>query len=194
MERLKQQMNFILEIDKSKQINRQTYIADGSRKENDAEHSWHLAIMAFLMAEHANEKVDVARVMEMVLIHDLVEIDAGDTYAYDTKGYETKRAREEECADRVFGLLPEDQKEFIRNLWEEFESGETPEAKFANSLDKIQPVLLNDASNGKSWVEHEVHRPMILKRNEHTAEGSEKMWDYCKQIIDKNIENGKILE
>ena len=150
-ERLKQQMDFILEADKSKNIIRQTYLSDGSRKENDAEHSWHLALMCILLSEYANEKIDVLKTTAMVLIHDIVEIDAGDTYAYDTQGNTTKREREVKAADRIFNLLPADQAEKMRALWEEFEAGETPEARFAATLDKIQPVLLTNANNGKSW-------------------------------------------
>ena len=142
MERLQQQMKFILEVDKVKQIIRQTYLADGSRKENDAEHSWHLALMAVLLKEYANEEVDLAKVIPMVLLHDLVEIDAGDTYAYDQAGLATQRARETKAADRIFGMLPEDQGTKFRNLWEEFEAYETAEAKFAHVLDNCQPLLL----------------------------------------------------
>lgn len=178
MERLQQQMKFILEVDKVKQIIRQTYLADGSRKENDAEHSWHLALMAVLLKEYANEEVDLAKVIPMVLLHDLVEIDAGDTYAYDQAGLATQRARETKAADRIFGMLPEDQSTKFRNLWEEFEAYETAEAKFAHVLDNCQPLLLNDASGGKSWKEHTVHKSQIYKRNEHTAEGSREIWEY----------------
>lgn len=192
MLRLKQQMDFIVEVDKAKSIFRQTYLADGSRKENDAEHSWHLAMMAFLLAEHATEGVDVLRVMKMVLIHDLVEIDAGDTYAYDASGNETKRARELAAADRIFNLLPADQARELRGLWDEFEDGQTAEAKFAHTLDHSQPMLLNDASGGRSWREHEVHASQILARNAHTAEGSAAIWEYQKALLDKNIAAGNI--
>ena len=151
MERLKKQMEFIVEVDKVKKIIRQTYLADSSRKENDAEHSWHLALMAVLLQEYSNEEVDLARVIPMVLIHDLVEIDAGDTYAYDAAGSADKRERETKAADRIFALLPEDQGSWFRALWEEFEAYETAEAKFAHVLDNCQPLLLNDASDGLSW-------------------------------------------
>ena len=192
--RQKKQMDFILEIDKSKNVFRQTYISDGSRKENDAEHSWHLANMAFLLAEYANEPIDVLKVMKMVLIHDLVEIDAGDTYAYDSCGNETKKEREVAGARRLFSILPKDQEKLIWDLWEEFESGQTAEAKFARTLDHCQPVLLNDASGGRSWREHNVRREQIYGRNTRTHEGSEKVWRYVKGIIDKNIENGNIIQ
>ena len=194
MERLQKQMKFILEVDKVKEIFRQTYLSDGSRKENDAEHSWHLALMAVLLKEYANEEVDLLKVIPMVLIHDLVEIDAGDTYAYDQAGLATQRERETKAADRIFGLLPSDQAEVFRALWEEFEAYETAEAKFAHALDNCQPLFLNDASGGKSWKEHGVHKSQIYKRNEHTAEGSVEIWEYMKQLIDKHIQLGHVLD
>lgn len=194
MERLKKQMGFIVEVDKVKNIIRQTYLADGNRKENDAEHSWHLALMAVLLKEYSNEEVDLAKVVPMVLIHDLVEIDAGDTYAYDEAGAETKRERETKAADRIFGMLPEDQCKWFRELWEEFEAYETPEAKFAHVLDNCQPLLLNDASNGRSWAEHGVRKSQIYKRNEHTSEGSVEIWEYMKELIDKHIRLGNVID
>lgn len=194
MERLQKQMEFILEVDKVKEIVRQTYLTDGSRKENDAEHSWHLALMAVLLKEYANEEVDLEKVIPMVLIHDLVEIDAGDTYAYDQAGLATQRARETKAADRIFGMLPEDQGTKFRDIWEEFEAYETAEAKFAHVLDNCQPLILNDASGGKSWKEHTVHKSQIYKRNEHTGEGSREIWEYMKQLIEKHIQLGHVLE
>lgn len=191
-ERLEKQMEFILETDKIKQIGRQTYLADGSRKENDAEHSWHLALMCALLSEYANEKIDVGKTMLMVLIHDIVEIDAGDTYAYDEAGNTTKRGREVKAADRLFGLLPEDQGAYLCNLWEEFEESRTPEARFAMALDKIQPVLLNNASDGLSWREHDIELSQILRRNAATPDGSEELWEYAKKLILENVEKGNI--
>lgn len=192
-ERIRKQFEFLQEIDKEKTIFRQTYIADASRKENDAEHSWHLAMMVLIMAEYANEEIDVLHTMSMVLIHDLIEIDAGDTYAYDSAGNTTKRERELKAADRLFNILPEDQAEKIRALWDEFEEGVTPEAVFANSLDKIQPLMLNNASGGKSWEEHAVHLSQVLGRNERTPDGSRDMWDYAREnFIEPNI--GKTLQ
>lgn len=192
-ERIGKQFEFLQEIDKEKTIFRQTYIADASRKENDAEHSWHLAMMVLIMAEYANEEIDVLHTMSMVLIHDLIEIDAGDTYAYDSAGNTTKRERELKAADRLFNILPEDQAEKIRALWDEFEEGVTPEAVFANSLDKIQPLMLNNASGGKSWEEHAVHLSQVLGRNERTPDGSRDMWDYAREnFIEPNI--GKTLQ
>ena len=194
MERLEKQMEFILEVDKVKKIVRQTYPSDASRKENDAEHSWHLALMAVLLKEYSNEEVDLAKVIPMVLIHDLVEIDAGDTYAYDEAGAKTKRERETKAADRIFGLLPSDQGTWLRELWEEFEAYETAEAKFAHVLDNAQPLLLNDASNGRSWAEHGVHKSQIYKRNEHTSEGSREIWEYMKKLVDKHIQLGHVID
>lgn len=195
MNRIEQQMEFIKEVDKLKMIQRQTYLANGVRKENDAEHSWHLAMMCLILKEYANEEVDVLKVMSMVLIHDIIEIDAGDTYAFDDKGYETKREREVEAANRIFSILPEDQALYMRGIWEEFEELNSPEAKFAQALDKIQPMMLNDATNGKSWEEHKVKISQILKRNEKTEEGSKDLWEYALQnYIDKNVKRGKIVD
>ncbi len=194
MERLERQLRFLLELDKQKEIVRQTYLADASRKEGDAEHAWHLAVMAFLLADYANEEIDVLKTIKMVLLHDVVEIDAGDTYAYDTEGSKTKRIREERAADRIYGMLPEDQKQEYRALWEEFEQRETPEAKFANTLDKVQPALLNHASGGKSWREHGIKKEQILNRNRTTHEGSETLWEYIRTLIEENTQKGNIKE
>lgn len=193
-ERIEKQFAFIKEIDKEKQIGRQTYLSNASRKENDAEHAWHMAIMAFLLSEYANEKVDLLKTILMLLIHDIVEIDAGDTYAYDESGKKTQRKREVLAADRIFGMLPDDQKEHMRNLWEEFEEAKTPEAKFARTMDYIQPIMMNDAAGGRSWVEHGISLEQILNRNVHTPDGSKELWDYAKKTwIDKNVEKGNIL-
>lgn len=195
MDRLEQQMNFILEVDKLKKIGRQTYLSDGSRKENDAEHSWHLALMAILLGEHANEKVDVLKVVSLVLIHDIIEIDAGDTYAYDDEGNKTKREREEKAADRIFNLLPKDQAVYMRELWEEFEAGETPEARFAHALDNVQPTMLNDASGGRAWNEHGVHISRIFNRNASTEKGSKNLWEFAKgNYVEPNVKKGNIID
>lgn len=191
-ERLKKQMEFVLELDKLKHVMRQSYVADGSRHENDTEHSWHLALMAMLLSEYANEKVDMLHVIKMVLIHDAVEIDAGDTYAYDAAGNATKRQREVAAADRIFNILPEDQAEEMRNLWEEFEACDTPESKFANVLDRVQPVMLNDITGGRAWREHDVAVSQVLERNKKTKDGSEELWEYVKAIIEKNEELGNL--
>ena len=194
MERLQKQMDFIVEVDKVKQIIRQTYLSDASRKEDDAEHSWHLALMAVLLSEYSNEEVDLKKVVPMVLIHDLVEIDAGDTYAYDEAGAQTKVERETKAADRIFGMLPEDQGRWFRDLWDEFEAYESADAKFAHVLDNCQPLLLNDASNGRSWAEHGVRKSQIYKRNEDTSEGSREIWKYMQKLIDKHVELGHVID
>lgn len=191
--RLKQQMDFILEIDKEKFIGRQTYLSDGKRKENDAEHAWHMAIMVFLLAEYANESIDLLKTIKMLLIHDIVEIDAGDTYAYDEEGKKSQKDREMRAARRIFGILPEDQAQDLMALWREFEERKTPEARFARTMDNLQPMMLNAATDGKAWVEHEVHMDQILKRNEKTHEGSEELWEYAKKNwLLPNLEKGRI--
>ena len=192
--RLEQQIEFCREIDKEKMIGRQTYLSDGSRKENDAEHAWHMAIMTFLLCEYANKEIDVLKTIMMLLIHDLVEIDAGDTYAYDDAAKSTQREREEKAADRIFGMLPEDQGTKLRALWEEFEACETAESRFARTMDNIQPLILNDASNGKSWVEHGVHLRQIMNRNQNTAKGSEILWEHLyNNMIRKHVDLGHII-
>ena len=192
-ERLKCQLDFALEIDKEKNIFRQTHLSGHGRNENDAEHAWHMAIMAYLLKEYANEPVDIAKVMLMCLIHDIVEIDAGDTYAYDEDAKKTQREREVKAADRIFGLLPEEQGKEFRALWEEFEAQETAESKFARTMDNIQPIMLNAATDGKAWEEHDVHIEQILNRNRNTAKGSEAIWEYAKEeFLRPNLENGKI--
>lgn len=193
MTRLEQQIQFITEIDKVKNIYRQSYLADGQRKENDAEHSWHITLMAVLLQEYV-PGTDLTKVMVMVLIHDLVEIDAGDTYAYDSAGAETKRAREEKAAERIFGLLPEDQGKYFRSLWEEFEEYQTPDAKFAHLLDNFQPLLLNDASGGKSWAEHGVKKSQVYKRNEKIEETSEDVWKCMQAIVQRHINKGNLKD
>lgn len=191
--RLEQQFEFIKEIDKEKFIGRQTYLSDANRKENDSEHAWHMAIMTILLSEYANEKIDVLKTVTMLLIHDLVEIDAGDTYAYDVEANKSKAAREQAAADRIYGLLPEDQQKKMRDLWEEFEAGETPEAKFAHTMDNIQPIMLNNATDGKSWMEHGVHLSQVLNRNKNTAKGSEELWEFAKDnFIRPSLEKGRL--
>ena len=192
MERLKKQMEFIIEVDKLKDIIRQTNLTNGERKENDAEHSWHLALMAVFLSEYAKEPVDVLQVIKMVLIHDLVEIDAGDTYLYDEAGNGTKAAREQKAAERIFNILPGDQAEELFKLWQEFEDRKTPKSKFANTLDRIQPVLLNDATEGRAWREHDVCIDQIMSKNEYTSQGSDVLWTYIQDVFEKNIENGNI--
>lgn len=195
MNRLEQQFRFILEIDKEKFIGRQTYLSDGQRKENDAEHAWHMALMVVLLSEYANEEIDVLKTMTMLLLHDIVEIDAGDTYAYDEAGKATQEERERKAADRIFALLPEDQGEKLRGLWEEFEAQETPEAKFARTMDNLQPMMLNAATDGKAWIEHGVHLSQIMKRNQRTHLGSETLWEYAQErFLKPNVERGRIMK
>ena len=193
-DRLKEQIDFILEIDKMKEILRQNYLADGSARENDADHSWHLAMMALILSEYSNEKVDVTRVVPMVLTHDLVEIDAGDTYAYDEAGAFTKEKREKAAADRIFGILPKEQGTWMRGLWDEFEACNTPESKFAHVLDNSLPLFLNHAAGGISWKEHKVKRSQIYKRNRITGDGSAKIWEYMQELIQENINKGNIID
>lgn len=192
MERLKKQMEFIIEVDKLKDIIRQTNLTNGERKENDAEHSWHLALMAVFLSEYSKEPVDVLQVIKMVLIHDLVEIDAGDTYLYDEAGNGTKAAREQKAAERIFNILPQGQAEELFGLWKEFEDRKTPESKFANTLDRIQPVLLNDATEGRAWREHDVCIDQIMSKNEYTSQGSDVLWEYIQEVFEKNMKNGNI--
>lgn len=182
-ERIEKQFEFLKEIDKEKNIFRQTYLADGMRKENDAEHAWHMALFVMVLSEYANEDIDVLKTMKIVLIHDLIEIYAGDTYAYDSKGNESKRGRELAAADRLFNILPKDQAEEFRALWDEFEENITPEARFANTMDKIQPLMLNNESEGRSWEEHGVHASQVYGRNEKTHLGSEELWKYADETF-----------
>ncbi|MBP3851985.1 MAG: HD domain-containing protein [Erysipelotrichaceae bacterium] len=192
-ERLEKQMAFLLEIDKEKKIKRQTILSDGSRQENDAEHAWHMAIMTYLLSEYANEKIDVLKTMMMVLCHDLVEVYAGDTFAYDEAAKQSQQQREKKAADRLFGLLPEDQNQKIRSLWEEFEEAKTPESLFAHTMDNLQPTMLNAAAGGISWKEWGVHIDQILERNKLTGKGSKDLWNYSYScLISPNVENGNI--
>lgn len=192
--RLNQQFDFCLEADKEKFIGRQTYLSDGIRKENDAEHAWHMAVMALVLGEYSNDKIDLLKTISMILIHDIVEIDAGDTYAYDEQRKKSQKSREIAAADRIFALLPEDQQKKFRLLWEEFEAAETPEARFARAMDNVQPIMLNNATKGKSWEERNVHLSQILKRNQITLEGSQTLWNYISEnFINPNVESGKII-
>ena len=190
--RLQQQMAFSLEIDKEKNIFRQTHLSDHGRNENDAEHAWHMAVMAYLLKEYSNEPFDISRVMIMCLIHDIVEIDAGDTYAYDEEAKKTQKEREQKAADRIFALLPEDQAKEMRAIFEEFEAFETPEAKFAHAMDNLQPLMLNDSNNGGDWKEHDVAISSIMKRQVQTKLGSEELFDYIKERLDHYVKEGII--
>ena len=194
-ERFEKQLDFIREIDKEKMIKRQSYITDCETHEDDAQHAWHMAIMTLLLKEYANEDIDVLKTVTMLLIHDLVEVYAGDTYAYDEEGKKTQAEREAKAADKLYGLLPEDQGDYLKNLWYEFEEQKTPEAKFARTMDCFQPLILNDATDGRAWKEHGVKRSQVLKRNERVHLGSEKIWEYEKEnLIEKNVRNGNIID
>lgn len=188
--RLERQLQFILEIDKLKLILRQTLLTDSSRRENSAEHSWHLAMMAILLAEYAPTQIDVLRVIKMLLVHDLVEIDAGDTFCYDVQSNENKAMREAEAANRLFGLLPEDQGVELRNLWEEFEAQETGEARFATALDRLQPFLHNQHTKGGTWQIHGITREQVQRRMQPIEEGAPLIWPFVQKVIEDCVEAG----
>ncbi len=191
-ERLRKQLDFSLEIDKEKDIFRQTHLTGHGRYENDAEHAWHMAIMAYLLREYANEEVDISKVMIMCLIHDIVEIDAGDTYAYDEEALKTQKTREEAAKERIFSLLPEDQKEELTALFDEFEEYETPESRYAHALDNLQPVLLNDSNGGMDWREHGVAAETVYRRQNKTKLGSEKLFEVIDGIMQRHIREGNL--
>ena len=193
--RLEKQFAFCLEADKEKLIQRQTLLSNGEKKENDAEHAWHMSLMCILLSEYSNEPIDVLKTISMILIHDVVEIDAGDTYAYDDKAKLSQRDRELKAADRLFNILPDDQAKKLRTLWEEFEEGKTPEARFAHTMDNIQPAMLNNSTDGRVWKERGVRLSQILERNKNTPDGSEVLWDYSlNNFIRPNVEKGRIIE
>jgi len=191
-ERLKRQLDFILEIDKEKNIFRQTHLSGYGRNENDAEHAWHMAVMAYLLQEYANEKVDIAKAMLMCLTHDIVEIDAGDTYAYDPAGLETQRAREQAAKERIYSLLPDDQKEALQAIFDEFEESKTPEAQFAHAMDNLQPLLLNHSNNGGDWKAHQVTAEQVYGRQSRTKEGSQRLFELTDTLIQENIAKGNL--
>ncbi len=191
-ERMKKQMAFALEIDKVKNIFRQTHLSMNGRNENDAEHSWHMAVMAYLLREYANEEIDIAKVMLMCLIHDIVEIDAGDTYAYDAEGLKTQKAREDAAKERIFSILPEEQKEEFTALFDEFEAYETPESKFAHAMDNLQPLMLNHSNGGSDWREHQVKAEQVYQRQGKTKLGSQKLFELTDSIIQENIRKGNL--
>ena len=191
-ERLQKQMNFILEIDKEKNVFRQTHLTNHGRNENDAEHAWHMAIMTYLLKEHANKKIDVAKTMMMCLIHAIVEIDAGDTYAYDTEGLKTQKAREDLAKERIYSILPDDQKTELIALFDEFEANETPEARFAHAMDNFQPLLLNNSNDGGDWKEHQVTAEKVYGRQSKTKLGSEAIYEVTDQILQNHIKKGNL--
>ncbi|MBQ7562488.1 MAG: HD domain-containing protein [Lachnospiraceae bacterium] len=191
-ERIKRQLDFALELDKEKNVFRQTHLSGHGRNENDAEHAWHMAVMAYLLKEYSNEPIDIGRVMIMCLIHDVVEIDAGDTYAYDPEEIATQKEREDAAKERIFSLLPKDQKEEFTALFDEFEAGETAEAKFAHSMDNLQPLLLNDSNDGSDWREHDVDAETVYRRHRRTREGSEKLYEITDMLLKSNISKGNL--
>jgi putative hydrolase of HD superfamily len=190
-ERLDRQIDFVVELNKLKTIVRRTWLPDGSRRENDAEHSWHLAMMAMLLAEYvASDRLDLLRVLKMLLVHDVVEIDAGDTFAYDDAAAADKPQREQAAATRLFGMLPPDQGKEMRELWDEFETRRTPEARFAAALDRLQPILLNYYSHGKAWQEHGITSDQVVARNRHMSDGAPQLWQFARALIDSAVEEG----
>ena len=193
-ETLKQQLAFILEIDKEKNILRQTHLSGHGRRENDAEHAWHMAIMAYLLRDYSNEPIDITKVLMMYLIHDIVEIDAGDTYAYDTEMLQTQKAREDAAKERIFSLLPEQQKEEIFLQFDEFEAFQTPESKFAHAMDNLQPLLLNHSNDGEDWKSHQVTSEQIYRRQEKTRLGSEQLYSITDQLLQEHIHKGDIID
>ncbi len=192
--RLTQQLQFVMEIDKLKRVLRQTLLTDSSRQENSAEHSWHLALMAVLLAEYAPEPINVLRVIQMVLIHDIVEIDAGDTFCYDVQGNINKAQREQEAAARLFGLLPDAQRAELRSLWDEFEYQTTADARFAASLDRLQPILHNYYTQGGTWRLHNICRSQVLKRMAPVQQGAPALWPLVEAIIEESVSAGYLRE
>ena len=191
-DRLSKQLEFSLEIDKEKNVFRQTHLSGHGRNENDAEYAWHMAVMSYILREYANEKVDIAKVMLMCLIHDIVEIDAGDTYAYDEDGKKTQNEREEAAKQRIFSMLPDDQRDELTALFDEFQRGETAEARYARSMDNLQPLILNDSNDGGDWREHGVRAEQVYGRQGLTKLGSEELYKVTDSIIKKHIEKGNI--
>ena len=192
--RFEQQLSFILEADKEKNILRQTHLSGHGRRENDAEHAWHMAMMIYLLKEYSNHTFDIAKAMMMALIHDVVEIDAGDTYAYDAKGLENQTEREQKAAERIFGLLPADQRDELTALFTEYEARETPEARFVRAMDNFQPLLLNNSNGGEDWKRHNVSKSQVVGRQHTSSLGSEIIWEYTKGIIDDNVRKGNIRD
>jgi putative hydrolases of HD superfamily len=189
-ERFNHQISFLLELDKLKDIKRQSRIIPSLRRENSAEHSWHIAIMALVLGRDYGKDVDLSRVVTMLLLHDIVEIDAGDTYAYDQEGYQDKEEREQEAAARIFGLLPPDQAEILRTTWEEFEQGASREARFAHSMDRLMPLLHNYYSQGSTWKSHGTCRSQVQNRMAKIREASPELWEFAENLIDRAVSQG----
>ena len=194
-ERFRKQIEFILEIDKLKRIMRQTILLDRSRRENSAEHSWHIALSVLVLSEYAKDAdVDFFRVMKILLVHDLIEIDAGDTYCYDERGRQDQAMREERSADRIFNILPTDQAKMFRKLWDEFEDRKTPESRFANALDRVQPFLHNFFTRGHTWQKHGVEKKQVLSRMQPVNDGSPFLWDYISRLVDDAVKKGFLAD
>ena len=191
-ERLKKQLDFALEIDKEKNVFRQTHLSGNGRNENDAEHAWHMAVMAYLLKEYSNEEVDIAKVMIMCLIHDIVEIEAGDTYAYDAEGKKTQKARENLAKEKIFSILPDDQKQEFINLFDEFEEHQSAEAKFVHAMDNLQPLLLSNSNGGKDWRAHNVSSKQVYERQAQTKLGSKKLFEVTDSILQEHIKKGNL--
>ena len=192
--RLERQIRFLLEVDKLKEVFRRSYLLTSQRRENDSEHSWHLAVMAMVLSEHADDPVDGVRAVKMCLVHDIVEIDAGDTYCYDETGNEDKATRERRAAERLFGLLPEDQGLELRELWQEFEQGRSPEARFARAVDRLMPLLHNFHTRGRSWQEHGIDSALVRDRMLPIRESSQRLWGYALEVIRESVERGYLRD
>ena len=193
-DRLQEQITFIVEVDRLKQVLRQSMLIGDGRRENDAEHSWHICLMAVLLREYAAEEVDLLRAVEMLLVHDIVEIDAGDTFAYDEAGHADKEAREKKAAERLFGMLPQDQERRLRALWDEFEARQTPEARYAAAMDRLQPMLLNLATEGGGWKVHGITKGQVVAYNRHMDEGAPDLWAYARQQVEEAVGKGYLAE
>jgi len=194
-ERLRQQIQFLKEIDDLKQIFRQTVLTKDRRQENDAEHSWHLAMLVITLSEYSNDKsIDILRTVKMVLIHDIIEIDAGDTFCYDDHDRNAKTEKERKAAHRIFGILPEEQAQEFIDLWEEFEAMETPEAQFAAAVDRLQPLLLNYYSEGYAWKKHGIKRSQVIERNHHISKGSKVLWEFAENLIEESVNKEYLID
>lgn len=191
-QRLQKQLEFCLKLDEAKNILRQTHLSHHGRRENDAEHAWHMAVMAYVLRDYANEPVDVGKLLIMCLIHDIVEIEAGDTYAYDEAGKKTQAEREATARDKLFGMLPADQAAELAGLFDEFDEGKSPEARFANAMDNLQPLILNHSNGGKDWIDHQVTYDQVFQRQSRTEAGSKVLFDYTQQVLDDHVKKGNL--
>ena len=191
-QRLQKQLEFCLKLDEAKNILRQTHLSQHGRRENDAEHAWHMAVMAYVLRDYANEPVDVGKLLIMCLIHDIVEIEAGDTYAYDEAGKKTQAEREAAARDKLFGMLPADQAAELAGLFDEFDEGKSPEARFANAMDNLQPLILNHSNGGKDWIDHQVTYDQVFQRQSGTEAGSKVLFDYTQQVLDDHVKKGNL--